>query len=62
MKLSNIDQKWFDENRRRFHAETYSLNIDNLPTCKHEFYRKSPIEIACRRCHNVWRDMGKIKI
>ncbi len=61
MKLPDIDQKWFNENRARFNAETHTFTLPEN-THKHTFYRKSPIEIACRTCGKVWRDMGKIKL
>jgi len=60
MKLPNIEQSWFDDNRDRFDAQTYSLKLPQK-THKHSFYRKTPVDIACRTCHNGWRDMGKFK-
>ena len=60
-KLPNIPQEWFEDNRQRFKAETISAPIFHKNTHKHQFYRKTPIEIACRTCNKVWRDMGVIK-
>jgi len=61
MKLPNIDQSWFDDNRTRFNAQTYSSNLPKNNPHKHTFYRKSPVDIACRTCNNGWRDMGVFK-
>ena len=62
--LPPLSQKWFDNNRQRFGAETASIDLEELKKnkCHHKFRRISPIAFECTLCHNQWVDMGKIKL
>jgi len=50
-KLPDIPQSYYDDNRERFGAESYGVEIKKQPGCEHFFFRKSYNEVECQRCH-----------
>lgn len=59
-KLPPIPQEYFDDNRERFGAESYSLDIKAFKDrCSHdEVTRISSQEVKCLKCHMGWIDQG----
>lgn len=61
--LPPVDQKFYEENRKRFEAETHSVDITNLNKgCSHFFVRKSPTDVGCKLCPVGWIDGGRFII
>lgn len=57
--LPPIDQKFYEENRKRFEAETYSVDMERLNKgCSHFYQRKSMTEVNCKLCPVGWIDGG----
>lgn len=55
--MKKIDQKWFDENRERFDAET-TVSESMAQHCQHEPTRISASDVVCKKCHVGWVDTG----
>lgn len=56
-----IKQDFYDEQRERFDADFASFDVKQLKEgrCDHQFIRRTPTEVKCANCPNVWRDMGR---
>ena len=57
----HIPQKWYDENRERFDAETTQAPRETKP-CQHYFIRVMPTRVQCKFCHAGWFDNGDWKV
>lgn len=58
--MKAIEQKWFDENRERFGANTSSAEV-NFPRCQHlKTVRKTANSFECETCHAGWIFRGEI--
>lgn len=60
----SLPQKFYDENREIFGAETTSQDIDKILSnkCEHYFVRKTGSSIECNKCHYGLIDLGKFKL
>lgn len=60
----NIPQKYYDENRQRFDADTSSFDLQELRKnrCDHFFRRRSWGEVECQKCHIGYSDAHRFII
>lgn len=59
----SIPQSFWDDNRQRFGAESFSIDVDRLQKpCPHVFYRYSVNEVRCKTCPAGWNDGNKFII
>ncbi len=57
--LPPIKQEFYDDNRKRFDAETFSTELKTLTNkCSHYLIRKSPTVVECKLCPVGWNDGG----
>ena len=47
------NQDWFDDNRKRFDAET-SVIVDMPKGCKHKFQKVGGHRVKCGKCNAGW--------
>ena len=62
--LGSVPQKYFEDNRNRFEAETTAFELKNLKDnrCTHHFFRKNWGQIECKRCRIGYFDNNIFKI
>ena len=54
MKLPPLSQKWFDENRQLFNAETTIAENTPPQQCKHEKLIFKGTNVECAQCFSGW--------
>lgn len=51
--MKPISQKWLNENRERYGAETSVA--EPIRKCRHKLFRVNANEVQCKLCHVGWR-------
>ncbi len=60
--LPPVPQEFYDENRKRFQAQTHIFEIKDFHKCSHVFYRISYSEVRCKNCTAGWIDNNRFII
>lgn len=56
----HLPQKFYDENRELFGAESGAFDLDKQTGCGHYFIRKAYSQIECSKCHTGYLDQNRL--